>query len=402
MSSESTAASCLGSTVRSDFPFFEQQPGLVYLNSSAMPLRPRTVLESVSRGFFDPTASASALAEAERRIARFLSVDEEDVQPVMGCHMAFERVYELIHSPERNVYLTSPFAHKAALTPLDRWQRRGWVRRLPLQLDASGRTDVSALAERLGPEVRAVVVNHVASVTGAVEPLEDIAALLKDHGERCGRDVLLIVDGAQSVPRLPVDAGVADFYLVASQKCGALPGGVVITSARGRAAIAGSPDPGRGLLATREHLRAGTPHIESVVSLASAFEYLGRLRSGTDTGMVAVERAIAKLTERLLDGLAKVGGIEVLGESRRFNAGIVSFLHRDRSAGELGAALAERGIVVRAGVKDAFDHWFCVPDLPEVHPAVRQRDGAIRASLSFYNTPGDIDRLLAALEEVIS
>ncbi len=400
MTSGPLATPCLGDRVREKFPFFEEHPDTIYFNTSAMPLRPRAVLEAIRDGFFDPARSPGLREAAERRIADFLRVPTADVHPVMGCHMAFERIHELIFDPARPLILTSPFAHKAILTPLDRWQSRGQIERRRVAVDASGRTDVGALRAALTPSVRGLVVNHVASVTGVVEPLEDIAKAIADFNAAESAEVLLIVDGAQSVPRLPVRAGIADFYLVASQKCGGLPGGVVIAGERARRAMARTEDPVAAMRFTHEHLRAGTPHTEAIHTLAVALDELARVDWNGQVGMDAVAEANAALRDRLLDGLERLPVIELLNGTRRSNAGIVTFQHRDLDAATIGAALSRAGILVRVGVKDAYDHWFCVPDLPTVYPAVSERDGAIRISLSYYNTPAEIDRLLEVLEEV--
>ena len=401
MVDESTVRSWVES-VRASFPFYASADDLpAYLNVSALAPRPHPAIDAMRAATVNPLAVDAWIQGSCAGIAGRLGVAPDAVIPTMGAHMTMERLVDLLDLAGPGRWLVDGHAHKAVINPLARLYRRGRGAIVPLRSDAYARLDLHHLEESLAKDVRAVFVNHVSSITGTIQEIAAAAAIVRDHRERTGATTLLIADGAQAVPRMPVDASPIDVYVVATQKVGGLPGSVAILSPDAIVTLGRIADPEMPPLpACRESLGAGTIHVEALASLDAALEFLTTLPAigAEGSGWRSAEAVIAFLRDRLLDGLAAKPDVRVLAapEHREENAGIVAFQVRGRDVGALGAELASRGVRIRAGTIDAQGHYFCVPFAERVLPRLTDR-GALRASVWITNTPDDVDRLLDSI-----
>jgi selenocysteine lyase/cysteine desulfurase len=277
---------------------------------------------------------------------------------------------------------------------------------VPLEVDAHGRVDLGQLADLLTTKVHAVFLTHVSSMTGARQEIGAAAALVRDHRDRTGAATILVVDGAQSVPRLAVDASAVDVYTVSSHKLGGVPGSVVTVNDAGLRALA--PE-AKGLDEAADHVRrylaAGSVHVEAVAALAATLTWLDGLpplEGEGAGGMAAVEEVVSFHRDAMLARLGDVPDVEVLfrPEVASENAGILSFRMADRRAEEVGRHLEEAGIHVRAATRDFYGRYYTVPFAKRILPELDEWGGALRASPWITNTPEEIDRLAEALRSV--
>ena len=247
--------------------------------------------------------------------------------------------------------------------------------------------DFDAFTALIGPRTRLLALTHVSNALGTMVPVEKFIAVAK----RCGVPVLL--DGAQAVPHSVVDVRAldCDFYCFSSHKMIG-PTGIGVLYGRRELLEAMPPWQGGGdmiLSVTFEKttynqlpwkFEAGTPNIAGAVGLATAIQYLEG---------VGMER-IAAYERELLDyatvRLSSIPGLTIIGTAPH-KAAVVSFTLAGVHPHDIGTVLDAEGVAIRTGHHCAMPvmDFFKVP-------------ATARASMSFYNTFEELDRLVAALE----
>ncbi|MER7987851.1 aminotransferase class V-fold PLP-dependent enzyme [Streptomyces noursei] len=378
--------------LRAQFPIITANPDLAYLDSAATGQKPQAVLDAVhdqltaahanaGRGSYPwANASTALVADVRERIKGFL----DDPAPARSAVHFTSGTTEGLRLVARDWLpglladgdeIVVPFAdHEANLEPWLEAQRllarqgvRIRVRELPYQ-SSSGDYDPAALARLVGPRTRFVAATHVHHVYGGNMNVHLIRRAV-------GPDVPICLDAAQSVGHLPVSVAEldVDFVAFSGHKALALPGSGALWARQAR-----GPElqPGGW---------RGSPNTTGIASLAAALDWLAA--AGTDR----IARWTVALAARLSDGLRHLDAYDVLGCQRSLAAdapvqqrcGIVTFRHRDIGARDLGFIL--------------FSHGFMVRTDGHCQAGADERIGSVRVSLHVYNTPEEIDRLLAVL-----
>lgn len=258
-------------------------------------------------------------------------------------------------------------------------------------MDDDGSVRLDELDGAVSQRTKLVAVSHVSNVLGAINPVKDIAAIARRVGAR------VLVDGAQSIPHLPIDVNDigCDFFGFSGHKMLG-PMGIGALWARRELLVEMMPYHSGGDMAravTREgaefaagakRFEAGTPNVGGAVGLQAAIEFIEAIGYG------AIRKHELQLTRRALDGLAEIREIRLLGSSRAEDrVPLFAFVVRGREAGELVSALDARGIGIRGGELSA---------LPLLTRLGTQ--SALRASLYLYNTLDEVDRFLDVLADL--
>ncbi len=391
--------------LRADFPLLARRIGehpLVYLDNAATAQKPRAVVAamerfyaehygSVARGVHRLSAESTAAYEAAReRVARFLGAPSADeIVFVRGTTEAINLVAASYARPRLapgDEILVTHLEHHSNLVPWQQACRERGARLVVVPVDERGEVDPEEFARRLSPRTRLAAVAHVSNAIGTVLPVVELVRRAHAAG------VPVLVDGAQSVPHLAIDVAAldCDFFAFSGHK---VYGPTGIGALYGRSELlAGMPpyQTGGGMIerVTLEEtafdrpprrFEAGTPAAAEAVGLAAALDYL------ESVGLAAVERHEAALLARAIAGLDAIAGVRRVGRPAA-QAGVVSFLLDGIHAHDLGTVLDHHGVAVRAG------HHCTQP--------LMQRFGVpatVRASFALYNTPGEVDRLLAAV-----
>jgi cysteine desulfurase/selenocysteine lyase len=419
-------------SIREDFPILQRQIGgrpLIYFDNAATTQKPRQVLDTIQAFYTTHNSNihrsphtlgqeATDLYEqAHRNVARF--VDAEDWREIVFVRNSTEAinlvVYSLLYGeserlrlePGDEVVLTVT-EHHSNLVP---WQmareRRGIVLKY-VELQEDDSLGLSQWRATVTDRTRLVCCTHVSNVLGAINPVREIGRLAHDVG------ALFLVDGAQSVPHLPVSVReiACDFLAFSGHKMLAPMG---IGALYGRRELLEEMSPflyGGDMIsevtldgATWNELpwkfEAGTPNVCGGIALGGAtdrrtgrrlegaVDYLGRL------GMEAVRSHEIELTARVLQGLQAIPEVRIYGTlDARERCGVVAF--NIESNGELydshlvAQLLDDVGIAVRAGGHCAY------PLTSRLRVA-----GTVRVSLYLYNTAGEVDDFLEALREII-
>ncbi len=286
--------------------------------------------------------------------------------------------------------VTTLLEHHSNLLP---WMRLRDRQGIDLQLvtpAADGSFDPSDFEKAITPGTRLVAITHASNVLGNLVPLREIAGICGDRG------ALLLVDAAQSVPHMPVNVGDlgCDFLCFSGHKMLGPTGTGVLWMKEpcleplllGGGAVDQVTTSGYTLAAGYARFEAGTPNIAGAIGLSRAVDYLEAL------GMEDVRRHEQALTRRMLEGLAGISGVRVLGPGPAGDRiGVVSFTIGDMHPHDVATILDEEAdIMVRSG------HHCCMPLVTHLG----MPDGTVRASLHCYNNAEDVDRLIGAVGSI--
>jgi len=396
--------------VRAEFPILsvETRPGvpLVYLDSAATSQKPRSVIQAMSgfyerqnanihRGIHRLAEEATAAFEGARdRIAEFIGAPSP--RQLIFTRNATEAINLVAYSWGRanlqagDVILLTEMEHHSNLVP---WQMLAAERSLRLEfvpVAEAGELDLEAYRTLLGLGPRLVAFTHMSNVLGTINPVSEMTTLAHQAG------AVVLVDGAQSVPHLPVNVAEigADFLAFSAHKmCG--PTGIGILYGREDLLQAMPPFLGGGDMIKRVHLRefkandlpykfeAGTPAIAEAVGMGAAVDFLEGL------GMDAIWQHGQEVIAYALDRLAEVPGVRVYGPEAERRGGVASFSLDCAHPHDVAQILDDMGIAVRAG------HHCAMP----LHEKLGL-PATTRASFYLYNTVAEVDRLIEGLYRV--
>ncbi|KGQ22703.1 cysteine desulfurase [Thermus filiformis] len=393
------------SALREDFPLLARNPGLVYLDSAATSQKPRAVLEAleayyqtlnanVHRGAYALSVAATEAYEGARRsLARFLNASPQEIVFVRNTTEAMNLVayaWGLRNLKENDEVLVTEMEHHAGLVPWHLVAERTGARIRAIPITEEGRLDLSALDHLLTERTKVVSLVHMSNVLGTVNPVAEVARKAKEAG------ALVVVDGAQSAPHLPVDVKAlgADFFALSGHKMLG-PTGAGVLYGRYEVLEAMGPFLGGGEMIQEVHLdrstyakppqrfEAGTPPIAEAIALGRAAEYLMAL------GMERVWAHDRALVDYALDRLSEIPEVRTFGPRGPDRGGVVAFTLGRLHAHDVATALDQEGVAVRAG------HHCAQP----LHRRLGVAATA-RASFYLYNTREEVDRFVEALKKV--
>jgi cysteine desulfurase/selenocysteine lyase len=394
--------------LRAEFPILAQEVHgrpLAYLDNAASSQKPERVIRAmrdfyardnanVHRGIHELSRrSTEAYEDARVRVAAFLGIaDPAELIWTRGTTEALNLVaasWGGANLRPGDEILLSVMEHHSNLVPWQLLAERTGARLRFLDVDEQGRLELGALDELLSERTRVVSLAHVSNALGTVNPVREIARRAHAVG------AIVVVDGAQSAPHLPVDVRElgCDFFAFSGHKmCG--PTGIGGLWGRRELLEAMSPWMGGGDMIEVVELErstyagiphrfeAGTPNIAGAVGLAAAADFL------SEAGMERVQAHGAELMRYALDRLSEVQDLQVLGpRSPEERSGVVSFTLADVHPHDLATILDGAGVAIRAG-------HHCT------QPLMRRMGlpATARASFYLYNTPAEVDRLIEALQ----
>ena len=392
--------------IRADFPVLARQvhgKPLVYLDSANTSQKPQAVVRAMDEFYRERNANVSravhtlgseateAYEGARRTIASFLNVPANELVLASGTTFAINLVaysWAMPRLKAGDVILLTLMEHHANIVP---WQlvaeRTGATIRV-VGITASGELDLDDLHAKMTGDVKLLAFTHVSNVLGTVNP---VAAICREARKR---GIATVVDGSQATPHRAVDIPAlgCDFYAFTghkmlgptgtgglwarSQHLREMPpflgGGEMIKEVRFDKTIYNDPP---------HKFEAGTPNIAGVIGLGAAVDYLRGI------GMAEIEareQALLKLAEARLDAIK---GLRMVGTAQG-KAAVISFLVDGAHAHDLATLLDLEGVAVRSGHHCA-------------HPLMAHFGvpATCRASLAFYNTPDEIERLGDAIEK---
>jgi len=395
--------------IRKDFPILSRTvhgKPLVYLDNAATTQKPLAVMQAlndfysrtnanVHRGVHALSEEATEAYETARtKVAAFLNA--KGPQEIVFTRNATEAINLVAHGwGRKNVkagdeVVLSRMEHHSNLVPWQLLAQEKGAKLRFIELTPEGELDMDSFKSLLSSKTRLVAVTQMSNVLGTINPVREIAALAHAQG------AVVLVDGAQSVPHLPVDVQAlgADFLAFSGHKMMA-PMGIGVLW--GREGILKAMDPFNGggemiLEVTWEKatwneipykFEAGTPNVGGAVALGAAVDYLTKL------GMDQVREHEAAITEYGMGVLSKLEGLEIYGpKNAKKRGGVIAFNYRGLHAHDLGQVLDQEGVAVRVG------HHCAQPLL-----RLLGQNSTARASFYVYNTDEEVDKLAEALKK---
>jgi len=386
---------------RLDFPILSNRPDLHYLDSAATSQKPRVVLDAIT-DFYEnsnanPHRGAYALSVeatdrydgARKRVAQFVGLGDSDCLIfTRGTTESINLVasaYGRANVGEGDEIVITALEHHANFVP---WQQLAIEKKARLRicdLTEDHRIDLDCLSGLINAKTKIVAINHVSNALGTINPVRDIVGIVRERS-----DAIVVCDGAQGVPHLPVgfDELSVDFYAFSGHKmCGPMGIGGLL----GRRDILESMPPyqmGGDMIefvydetttwnVLPHKFEAGTPNAANAVGLAAAADYLDSI------GMDNVLRHERALMSEAHERLSHVEGVRIYGPQPSLRSGVVSFTIADVHPHDLATILDGDGVCIRAGHHCA-------------QPLMRRLDvpATARASFYVYNDSSDIDALV--------
>jgi cysteine desulfurase / selenocysteine lyase len=394
--------------LRRDFPILGRMvhgKPLVYLDNAATTQKPAVVIDAIAdmfrnyygnihRGVHELSVAATDAYEAAREKARaFLNAAEaREIVFVRGTTEGINLVAQTFGRQrvgENDEIIITALEHHSNIVP---WQllceeKKAHLKILPI--DRTGEVRVGELERLITPRTRIVSVAHVSNALGTLVPVRRIVEIAH------GRGVPVLVDGAQSVPRLAVDVRAigCDFYTFSSHK---MYGSTGVGVLYGRSQLLDEMPPYQGggdmiSSVTFEKttwnvlpykFEAGTPNIAGAIGFGVAIDYLSRV--GIDNVTAHEEELLAYATRTL----STIPGLNVIGTARE-KIGVLSFTLDGIHPHDVGTVLDQEGIAIRTGHHCAQPvmEFFGIP-------------ATARASFALYNTREEIDALAEGIQKV--
>ena len=394
--------------IRADFPILGRTvygKPLVYLDNGATTQKPRAVVEAITNEYYNTNANvhrgvhflsqqATELHEASRETVRRF-INARSTSEIVFTRGTTESINLLAASfcqsqmQAGDEVIISTMEHHSNIVP---WQlqaaQRGIVLRV-IPMDDRGELLLDEYERLFSPKTKIVSIAHVSNVLGTINPVKEMIATAHAHG------VPVLVDGAQSIPHMPVDVREldADFYVFSGHKVYG-PTGVGVLYGKEDWLDKLPPYQGGGEMIQHVSFEkttfnelpfkfeAGTPDYIGTTGLAKALDYVSAL--GMDT-IAAYEH---ELTEYATRRLKEIPGMRIFGESGQ-KGSVISFLVGNIHHFDLGTLLDRLGIAVRTG------HHCAQPLMTRLGI-----EGTVRASFGLYNTKEEVDTLVAGIERV--
>lgn len=394
--------------IRDDFPILSRTvygKPLVYLDNGATTQKPRAVVEAITEEYYSVNANvhrgvhflsqrATELHEASRETVRRF-INARSTNEIVFTRGTTESINLLAYSygeaclKAGDEVLLSTMEHHSNIVPWQLLQARKGIVLKVIPMNDRGELLLDAYRELFTERTRLVCVAHVSNVLGTVNPVKEMIRTAHSHG------VPVLVDGAQSIPHMPVDVQDldADFYVFSGHKVYG-PTGVGVLYGKEDWLDRLPPYQGGGEMIQHVSFErttfnelpfkfeAGTPDYIGTTALARALDYV------TALGMDRIAAHEHDLTTYAMERLRQVPGMRIFGEAAE-KGSVISFLVGDIHHFDMGTLLDRLGIAVRTG------HHCAQPLMQRLGI-----EGTVRASFGLYNTRHEVDALVAGVERV--
>ena len=381
-------------SVRGEFPAIA---GWHYLDSAATAQKPQAVIDAIARGYDRDYATVhrgvyersavmtQSYENARAAVASFIGAREaNEIVFTRNATEAINLVAQSLPKDGRGRVLLSQLEHHSNIVP---WQLAGYAIDV-VPITADGQIDLDAAERMISDQHRVVAFAHVSNVLGSILDAKRAAEIAHSKG------ALLLLDGCQAAPRIPVDVAAigCDFYAMSAHK---LYGPTGIGCLWGRAELLDAIPPYQGggamidsvtferttFAPPPQRFEAGTPHIVGAVGLHAAIQWVEGL------GLPAIHAHETALVRECREALRRNNSIRLFGPED--SAGIVSFAMEGVHPHDIGTILDDEGVAIRAG------HHCAQPLM-----AVLGVPATARASFAAFSDSSDIEALVKGLHKV--
>ncbi len=394
--------------IRTDFPILQKEiygNPLVYFDNAATTQKPVCVVEKIRENYYNNNANIhrgvhflSQVATNAHEAAR------ETVRSFIGARSTNEIIFtrgttesiNLVASSfgrsqckDGDEIILSQMEHHSNIVPWQLLQSERKIRLKVIPVNAKGELLLDELDQLFTEKTRLVSVTHVSNVLGTINPVKEI--IRRAHE----RDIPVLIDGAQSIPHLPVNVQEldADFYTLSGHKVYG-PTGIGVLFGKEKWLEKIPPYQGGGEMIQKVtfekttfnglpfKFEAGTPDYIGSTGLAEALNYVQRI------GMDAIDMHEQELLQYAVNKMKEVEDMRFIGEAEK-KSGVISFLVGNIHPYDMGTILDRLGIAVRTG-----NH--CAGPVMNAFGI----EGTVRASFGIYNTKEEIDIFVAGIKKV--
>jgi cysteine desulfurase/selenocysteine lyase len=386
--------------IKQDFPILNRKSGeerVVYLDNAATTQKPEQVIQRIQkfyreensnegRGLYNlATKATKAYKQSRKTVANFVGADADEL---IFTRNTTESLNLLAHALNIDGKILIPeLAHHSEQLP---WREKAGREGLEIEFipTKNHKTDIDALEEMIDDETALVSISQVSNVFGTKAPIKEVAEIAHEH------NAYLVVDGAQSVPNMPVDVKEleCDFLAFSSHKMVGPTGMGGLYVKREHFKQMDPYQVGGGMIKAveKENIRygdgaeafeAGTPNISGAVGIAEAVKYLENI------GMSNIREHEVELAQKAIRELETLEDITVYATE---DSSLVSFTSEYAHPHDVAEILNQHNVCVRAG------HHCAQPQMESMDI----QGGTVRASPYIYNTKEDIERLVEAVKEV--
>lgn len=394
--------------LRQDFPILDQKVNdekLVYLDNAATTQKPAAVLQkltdyyhhdnaNVHRGVHTLAERATRDYEAAReKVRSFINAKETaEILFTRGTTTSLNWVARSFGDSfvnEGEDIVISYMEHHSNIIPWQQLAERKKANLIYIDITPEGFLDLEDAKRKITNNTKVVAIAHVSNVLGVINPIAELTKLAHQHG------AVMVVDGAQSVPHMPVDVQelAADFYAFSGHKMMG-PTGIGVLYGKREWLDQMEPVEFGGEMIDFVDLyesswkelpwkfEAGTPNIAGAIALGAAIDYLEQI------GLTEIHEYEASLVEYVLPKLQAIDGLTIYGpQDAKAHTGVIAFNLEGIHPHDVATALDMEGVAVRAG------HHCAQPLLKYL-----QVPATARASFYLYNTQADADRLIEAIQ----
>lgn len=393
--------------LRQDFPILHQEVNdepLIYLDNAATSQTPKQVLEVLKHYYEHDNANVhrgvhtlgeratSSYENAREKIRQFINASSsKEVLFTRGTTTSLNwiaRSYGDANVSQGDEIVISYMEHHSNIVP---WQQLAQRKKAVLKyigLTEDGELDMADAQEKITEKTKIVALNHASNVMGVINPIEELIELAHNVG------AVMVVDGAQSVPHMPIDVQKmdADFYAFSGHKmCG--PTGIGVLYGKQSLLEKMEPVEFGGEMIDFVYLQestwadlpwkfeAGTPNIAGGIGLGAAVDYLRQI------GLENIHNYEQSIVEYVWPKLQAIDGITIYGpKDPKKRSGVIAFNIDGVHPHDVATAMDMQGIAVRAG-------HHCTQPLLQ-HLSVQS---TARASFYFYNTKEEADKFIEAV-----
>lgn len=397
---------------KKDFPFFKNNPGIVYLDSASTSQKPQAVIDSVSgfyekynvnihRAIYDLSQKSTDLYEGTRqKVAGFIGAKQDEIVFTGNTSEAINLTatgWAKKYLKKNDIIVLSEMEHHSNTVPWIRLKNEIGIKLVYLPLDKNFRLNYKQLFSETHDlkKIKLICLTHASNVLGTINPIKEIIKFYKSQGI----NAKFLIDGAQSIPHLKINVKSfdCDFFAASSHKMLG-PSGVGFLWARKE--ILNQMDPlfvGSQMIkmVSKENatwndipskFEVGTRNLEGVVGLGAAIDYLQQI--GIEK-IIKYESTLTKYCLKLFKDFEKY--IDLYGPADASDRlAVFSFNFKKIHAHDVAEILNRRKICIRSG-------HHCT----QVLMKTINQTATARASLYFYNSKEDIDKLRIGLEDVM-
>ncbi len=394
--------------IRKDFPILQKKfngKPLIYMDNACTTIKPKQMVDAIVEYYTEYTGCAGRsvhklgikttekFEEAREKVAKFINARPEEIVWTKNTTEAINLVAKSFNFKKGDKIITTNLEHSSGLLPWQLLSDNGVIDLDFVLCNKEGEFDVEDFENKIDKRTKLVSIIFTSNVTGTITPIKEIAKIAHDN------EALVLADGAQAVPHLPVDVRKldVDFLAFSAHKMcgptglGCLYGKKELLEELSPFIVGGETIIDADLKTHKfdkipYRLEAGIQHYAGAIGFGATIDYLKKI------GMGDIENYEKNLAKDLINGLLNMPKLTLIGpKDWKRKSAIASFTVKGMEPHDVAMLMDNDNIAVRSGMH-------CVYPF---HKFINEPKGSVRASLYFYNTKEEIKIFLEKLNYIV-